>query len=197
MTTPLRDDDGVTMTELMVSLMIMAFMMAIFTTGIVQMYAAANKTESMSAAQSQVNLVFLRLDKEVRYSAAISDPEQVGSRWYVGMLNTTTNVERCTALQLDTDTDRLLIFSWNEANPPVAPGWVVLANNVDAPSGEQPFVLTPAGVVENFYRLRVNLVAESGGARTRSAANTDVTFTALNTSLTTSSTNVCDRYWRT
>ena len=83
----LRDDEsGVTLIELVVSMTIMAVMMTVFTTAVVQMYQAANKTESMSNAQAELNNVFLRLDRIVRYAAGISNLQQAGGR-FVGSLS--------------------------------------------------------------------------------------------------------------
>jgi prepilin-type N-terminal cleavage/methylation domain-containing protein len=190
-----KSDAGVTMIELVVSLTIMSVMMAMFTTGIVQMYSAANKAESLATAQSELNTVFLRLDKQVRYAAGISQPQPAAGGWYVGVLTTNTGADLCTAVRLDTAAAQLLTLEWDESNPPTTPTWTVLANNVAAPAGGQPFTLEPADEVSNFDRLRLTIVASTGGNKSDTTTDTDVTFTALNTSLATSSEFVCTRFW--
>jgi type II secretory pathway pseudopilin PulG len=190
----LADDSGTTMVELVVSLVIMSFMMAIFTTGIIQMYSAANKTESLSNAQSELNVTFLRMDKQVRYASGISQPQFVNGSYYVSMLTTNTGANRCTAVKLDPDAAQLSTFTWDEDDAPADPFWTVLANNV-TPKGAQPFTLWPANAVANFDRLQLTIQARTGDGTTGTTTDTDVTFTALNTSLETSSEFVCTRYW--
>jgi hypothetical protein len=191
--TALKDDSGVTMTELTVSLVIMSFMMSIFTTGILQMYSAANKTESMANAQSELNVTFVRLDKLVRYASGISEPVLVNGSFYVGMLTTHTGAGRCTAVKLDTGAATLSTFAWDDDNPPAAPGWTVLANNV-APKGTRPFTRWPADSLANFERLQLTLSARTGSGPTATTTDTDVTFTALNTALDESNELVCTEY---
>lgn len=190
----LADDSGVTMTELVVSLVILSFMMSIFTTGIVQMYSAANKTESMSNAQSELNVTFLRLDKLVRYASGISAPEQVAGSFYVGLLATNTGANLCTAVKLDPAAAQLSTFAWDDDSPPAQAAWTVLANNV-TPKGTQPFTRWPADTLANFDRLQLTLRASAGSGRTSTTTDTDITFTAMNTTLGGSDDTVCTRYW--
>jgi prepilin-type N-terminal cleavage/methylation domain-containing protein len=193
----LREDRGVTLIELVVSLMIMSVMMTIFTTGILQMYQAANKTESLATAQSQLNTVFLRLDKVVRYAAWISDVQQDGEKYDVRMLTTGSGDQRCYGLKLNGTENRLLIAQWSLDDPPtvsVYDGttiWATLATNVDAPTGLKPFERIPADAIQNFDRLQLDLVATTGSGVSGTKTNTNVRFTALNTSLARSSTDSC------
>jgi Tfp pilus assembly protein PilE len=196
-----RDDEsGVTMIELVVSLTIMAVMMTVFTTAVVQMYQAADKTESMSNAQSELNNVFLRMDRIVRYATGISKMQQSGDRYYIGMLVAETgNKQRCHALQLTGGAvKRLQTASWYENARPAEAPWTTIANNVEAPKSGAPFTVYPADATNNFDRLQLNLVAIVGtDTRSGTTADTKVRFTALNTSLTSSSgtSTVCTYFW--
>lgn len=197
MRTRLSDDDGVTMTELVVSLTIMAVMMTIFTTGVLQMYQAANKTESLANAQSELNTVFLRLDKVVRYAAWISDVTLEGEKYDLRMLTTDADGQHCYGLRLNTTLDRLLITNWELDSPPTVSVyaatsiWATLANNVDAPTGLKPFERIPADAIQNFDRLQLDLLATTGGGNSGTKTTTSVRFTALNTSLARSTTDLC------
>jgi hypothetical protein len=133
--------------------------------------------------------MFLRLDKEVRYASALSKPGQVGGVWYVEMLTTNTGTPRCTQLRLTAD-GRMERRSWTQGSA-VTSGepWSQLATGLSATT---PFTVLPADPTFNFQRLRVWVQATSGitgdgaGATGSGSTNeTDVTFTALNTSLTT------------
>jgi prepilin-type N-terminal cleavage/methylation domain-containing protein len=198
-----EDDDGVTLIELTVSMMIMSVMMTMFTTAALQMYRAANKSESVAAAQTDLNVVFLRLDKIVRYASWISDPQQTGDRHDIRMLTiTSSDGQRCHGLKVTGGTaSRLLILAWNpddlDDRPTAAQyasdsgSWTTLANNVGAPTGEKPFERVPADSVQNFDRLQLRLEATKGTNESRTKSDTNVRFTALNSSLARSSTDLC------
>ena len=190
------EDDGVTLIELVVSLTIMAVMMTMFTTGVLQMYQAANKTESLANAQSELNTVFLRLDKIVRYAAWIGDRQQTGAVHDLRMLTTGSAGQRCYALRLNGDQNRLLIADWGPDAAPTGSEyagttiWATLANNVDVPDTGKPFERIPADADSDitFDRLLLELEATTGSGVSGTNTNTRVTFTALNTSLVRSTT---------
>jgi type II secretory pathway component PulJ len=177
------------MIDVVVAMTLMSLFMAMFTGGIVQMYRSANETEAMSTAQAQLTTSFLRLDAEIRYAAGISAPGLVGADSYVEYLITNTGVAMCTELRLDVASGQLQRRSWaRDATPPAPSGWNPLASDVSSP---QPFTRSAADSTYNFQRLRLNLVASAGGGTTGAAKQTDVTFTALNTTLLTDSDTVC------
>jgi hypothetical protein len=196
--TDLRREDGVTMMEVVVSLTLMAVLMTIFTTAVIQVYRNVNQTEAISTAQANLNIVFLRLDKEVRYASGISLPS-TGAPWYVEYLNTNRGTEACTQLRLTSD-GLLQRRTWNRNESPIQPsGWTVLASGLrqaddgpdDGNDPEPPFTFVPADAANgsNFHRLVVTLAAD--GPNRRPAAQSTFTFAALNTSQATKSTDVC------
>lgn len=182
-------DDGFTLVEIVVATSIMAACMAMFTAGIIQIYRFVNKTETAADAQGQLAIAFQRLDKELRYASGISTPGLVGDNPYVEYLTTGTGTAVCSQLRLNVTTGVLQYRSWDQGSSPLAPsGWATLAAGV---SSAQPFTVTPAGSTFNFQRLTLSLVVSSGGGGTATTTQTEVTFTALNTSLATSSATVC------
>jgi prepilin-type N-terminal cleavage/methylation domain-containing protein len=184
-----RRDSGITLIEVVVSMTIMSVAMAIFTGGILQMYRVFNRSEATANAQSQINNAFLRLDKEIRYAAGISTPGAVGSDRYVEFLTTYTGTPVCTELRLRVAAKQLQRRTWVQGSSPLVPSaWVPLASEV---SSTQPFTFTAADATFNFQRLQLELTATSGSGGTATPKQTDVTFTALNTSLTTTSATVC------
>jgi type II secretory pathway pseudopilin PulG len=170
-------DTGITLAEVVVSMSIMSVLMAVFTVGIVQMYRSANHNESVSTAQSQLNVAFLRLDKEIRYAAAISTPGAVGSDFYVEYLTTSAGARRCSQLRLHAADRQLQLRTWTQGSPDgPATAWVPLASGVGADS-DQPFAPDPDNA-SRFERLRLTLVA-TYGPRDR-PTSMSITFTALN-----------------
>lgn len=215
------EDEGVTLIELVVSMTIMAVMMTMFTTAAIQMYQAANKTESLGTAQTQLNTVFLRLDKIVRYASWISDPTRDTGRETHSIKMAATvpvggaSAQRCFGLKLSSLRNTLWTASWDpDVTPPAAPTssqwdaepptdaelragaqnrtvWTQIATDIDAPRDSVPFERIAADAVQNFDRMQLNLEATTGSSDSRTKTNTNVRFTALNTSLARPVTDLC------
>jgi prepilin-type N-terminal cleavage/methylation domain-containing protein len=180
------DDRGFTMTEIVVTMTVMSVVMAIFTGGIVQLFNTSNKSESLAASQMQNNIAFLRLDKQIRYASGISTPGTVSSAPYVEYLLPGAGTATCYELRLKDA--KLQQRSWIQGTTVTNGMWTVIASGV---TSTQPFTFRAANETFNFQRLRLQLTATYGGNKTLSVANTDITFTALNTTLVTSSASVC------
>jgi prepilin-type N-terminal cleavage/methylation domain-containing protein len=191
-----RRDDGVTMIEIVVSLTLMAVLMTIFSTAVIDVYRNVNQTEAISSGQSQLNTIFLRLDKDVRYASAISKP-QTGGTWYVEYLNTNSGTEICTQLRLTTASGMLQRRTWNRNQNPIQPsGWAVLASNVYQDKGGEPVfdVDKPdpeaSGLAgSKFFRLTIKLAAH--GRDDIQIAAASITLSALNTSIATIADEIC------
>jgi len=183
------EDGGTTLIEVVVSMSIMSVFMAMFTVGILQMSRAVNKNEATSTAQSQLNIAFMRLDKEIRYAAGVSAPGSVDANPYVEYLITNSGTPVCTQLRLQVAAGQLQRRAWVQGSSPLTPSaWIPLASDV---SSAQPFTFSAADATYSFQRLQLRLVATSGSGGTATAKQTDVTFTAMNTSLSSSSATVC------
>lgn len=187
------NDLGTTMMELVVGMTLMGVFMTMFAAAIGMMYNSANKTESLNETSSQLNVVFNRLDTSVRYASAISTPGQSGGNWYVELQTTNTGSTVCTQLRLNTDAKQLQQRTWTE---PIATSsgrptdWVPLASNITV-GDAVPFELTPASGIVNFQQLRFRMASESGTNRSATTSLSDVTFTALNSTLNTPTTGIC------
>jgi prepilin-type N-terminal cleavage/methylation domain-containing protein len=206
-----RDDAGFTMAEILVTMGVMSVVMVVFTAAILQMYRTSAKAESISIVQAQLQTAFQRFDRQLRYASWIAQPGQVRTAWYVEWAG--YDGSQCYQLRLETastsDQDSpndghgvLQMLTWPRATPPAAdtPGQTVAANLVTPDSGgpfdrQVPAVTggTGSGVGSDFspdfQRLRVRVAARVGD----STAQIDTTFTALNTSRNTPSTNECSQ----
>jgi prepilin-type N-terminal cleavage/methylation domain-containing protein len=172
-------DDGVTLLEMVVAMTLMTLFMAMFTGAVVQMFGVLDRGDATSTVQAQLNVAFLRLDREIRYAAGITTPGQgTGGDWYVEYLTSTTST--CGQLRLHVATGAptasLQLRSWSTTGSP-PPGWTTLATGLAA---GQPFSVKPADATSNFVRLELTVTASSGAARYQTSRRTDVTFTALN-----------------
>lgn len=182
-------DSGITLIEVLVSLTLMSIVMALSTTGMLEIYRGTHRTEAAGVAQTQLNVTFIRLDKEIRYAAGISTPGTVGGNAYVEYLTANGAGSVCTELRLVVSTGTLQTRFWTQGTTPLVPsGWKPLAEGV---TGAQPFTFVPADATFNFQRLRLNATVVTPAGRDTVTKQTLVEFTALNTSLATSSATVC------
>lgn len=174
-----KADDGLSMVEVVVSMTVMLTVMAIFTTGVLQVNRTMTKTESLSIAQSQVLVAFQRLDREVRYASAISDTASTGPDQYVEYLLADEGAGTCVQLRLKLSTTQLLRRQWTNGGTPAAGNWMVLVSSVGA-GATPPFVFTAADPTFNYQRLQVSLVVTVGNGSSTTRRESQVSFSALN-----------------
>jgi hypothetical protein len=153
----------------------------------IQIYRSVNKNEAIAAARAEINITFGRLDKEIRYAAGISAPGVTGTDKYVEYLITNTGAPTCVQLRVHVSSAQLQRRSWLQSGG--TPGsWTSLASGITATN---PFTSYPATGDFAFQRLRIGMTTKHSSGATATKRQTDITFTALNTSPTTSSDNVC------
>ncbi|GAA0488281.1 hypothetical protein Ade02nite_81410 [Paractinoplanes deccanensis] len=180
-----RDDDGYTLMELMAAMAVMSIFMAIVTTAILQIYRSVGETDQSADVQNQVETAFVRLDREVRYASAISDPAQVDGDYYVEYLINRDSVNTCVELRLRPSTGQLQRREWAQAVTPTAPSaWTTLTANVAlSTSGTTtvPPFTTVAADTNSLTGFRFQRLAVAFRSVTDDAVReTSVTFTALN-----------------
>jgi Tfp pilus assembly protein PilW len=185
---PRADDDGFSLTELMVNMSVMSLVMVVFTGGIAQLYQAQNHSEALTSVTQQIHIAFVRLDRDIRYASGISDPgAAVTGNEYVEFEITNVAPAVCTQLRL-TPSGQLQIR--RKAGTAAAGSWSALASQLIEPS---TFVRTAAADSGNAYQqLVVSLTARAGGAAKTENETATFTFTALNTSVATTSDSVCN-----
>jgi prepilin-type N-terminal cleavage/methylation domain-containing protein len=204
------DDSGFSLIEITVTMSILSVLMVIFTTAILQVYRTVAATESLSSAQSQLQVAFQRFDRELRYATWIAVPAKVGTTWYVEFA--AADPTQCRQLRFETPATPglsvdaggvLQMVRWTRGTPPVAGARgqtvasTLVTNSPDPPferqaAGAMPYANPSAPVVganfaTDFQRLRVRLSTQVGGKITA----VDTTFTALNTSRDTQAANQC------
>ncbi|GAA1821758.1 hypothetical protein GCM10009682_47510 [Luedemannella flava] len=172
-----RGDDGVTLVEVMVSVTLMSIVLTMVTVGVLQINRVVNKNESIAAAQSRVAIAFARLDTEIRYASAIGTPGTVGADPYVEYLVTNTGTSVCVQLRLRVSARQLQQRSWPLGGTPGS--WLPLISDV---SSATPFTRFAPDATYLTQRLRVDLTATYGSGAALARKQTNVTFTALNSS---------------
>jgi hypothetical protein len=207
-------DAGTTMMELIVGMVIMTIFMAMFTTAIVLMTSTANKVEAVTISSTQSSQAFIKLDKLVRYAAAVTTPgaSATSGDWYVELDTSasvaSTGLETCTQLRVDKTAQALQLRTWtiSGGTAAAASSWTQMASNItngnaastatSTSSPPAPFTVpTVAGGASSTYqRLQVTLVATAGTTSTGTTYS-QVSFTALNSSASASSNNTVCQQW--
>lgn len=180
----LRGDGGFSLTEVMLSMSIMSVVMAVATTGLIQMFRSTDLAETRSLTQTALLQSFAKLDRDVRYADRINAPytRPNGDFAVDYVLPDDRGVLQCVRLTL-TATGALTRLQWPQASTPdgAVPSTVAL----DLASGNgaaTPFTVTPGGVGDsNFDRLQVQLASTVGVPGAGSQRSFDLQFTALNT----------------
>jgi prepilin-type N-terminal cleavage/methylation domain-containing protein len=179
-------DDGFTLLEVLMAAAIFGMVLVTFGAGMVQMFGAVDRTESLQRAQEQLHIAFQRLDRQVRYASAIAVPSATADEahdWYVEFRTEFTGTAVCTQLRLGSTLQQR---SWPVGREP-GQSWSTLASGVTAVG--RPFTLTADredGV--GHQRLGVRLAATAGDGAIR---ETSVTFTAVNSSIDTPAPMSC------
>ena len=186
----LASDDGFTMIDVVMSMVILGIVMALFSSAMFQIYGAQERTQTTADSQSQIVTAFQRLDKQVRYASGISPQGAVGADQYVEFQTTNTGAAICTELRMHAANGQLQIRTWTSGMSPLVPSaWNPLATGVIS---TQPFTFTPADPAIGFQRLEVNLSIKTGSNQNATVRQSDIQFTALNTSLATGlTTTLC------
>lgn len=183
-------DQGVTVLEVSIGMVIMSFFMVIFTTGIVQMFRSASDYEATQASQSRLNLAFERLDEEIRYARRISTPvtDSTGA-WFVEYQNTNKSPATCTQLRLkqkDNDWD-LQRRTWPSGTVPQPGRWTTVAAAIKPAASANPFAVS--ATTSRLQQLTLTLAARyATSGKATEIRDTTFFFVARN-STATDSTN--------
>jgi prepilin-type N-terminal cleavage/methylation domain-containing protein len=166
-----RRDDGFSLVEVTVTMMIISIVGVLFTTAILQVFNAANATQARSVVQAQTSQALLRLDREIRYAWYLGATS--AGRPYVEYLIGAGNAQQCVQLRLADG--QLQRRTWaHDGTAPAPTAWLPLASQV---SSGAPFTRLDATGARGHQQLTVDLTAQDGNQRKHS----NITFTALNT----------------
>jgi prepilin-type N-terminal cleavage/methylation domain-containing protein len=77
----LRSEEGMTLMELMIGMLILSIVLAIFGTVLSGVQRAVNRQSDRSSSNDQARLAVEELDKEIRSGNVLYDPSLVGQPW--------------------------------------------------------------------------------------------------------------------
>ena len=187
-----RGDEGVTLIELVVVMTVMTIFLAIFTAGIVRLSRTSTRVEAGATGQSQLDIAFMRLAEEIHYASQMSQNGTVNSDAYIEYLTLGSGTRTCVELRVHVASGQLQRRTWTQGAAPLTPTpWRALASGVSPWPGVAPFTPVAADPTYNLRRLRVRLAVTTGGDAQPVTRQSDVTFTALNSSPGAADPTVC------
>ena len=189
------DDGGFTLVETIVAMSVMSIFLTVFTGSVVMMFRSSNHSQAVAHSSQELSDAFLWLDRHVRYASYVSQPGQDandGGNWYVEFQDTNTTPATCYQLRVDQVSQQLQQRSWAGTAAPSS--WAPLATGITnggATGANAPFALTPARATVPSAQLTVDLVAAEGSGTEGASSQNSLSFTALNTTLSTPVGGLC------
>jgi Tfp pilus assembly protein PilW len=172
-----RRDDGVTLVEVTIAMALSVVVGTIFLGGMSQLRSSGAANESLAAAQEQVHLVFLRMERQVRYATGISAPAYVNGSWYVEYATSEAGVDRCTQVRMpDAGTVQTRVQPTGQA----IGAWRTLAAGLTGSRGFTRTAASTSGL--RHQQLTVSFAVSPGTRPGQLSRAEEFTFTALNTS---------------
>jgi prepilin-type N-terminal cleavage/methylation domain-containing protein len=189
----LRGDDGFSLMETIVAMVIFSLFMSVAMAAIISMLTSTQKSQNLTDSATQVENSFQKLDHQVRYSDAITPVGQVGANWYVEWHSqaTSTTAETCYQLKYDATAKTLVERTWSPTASPIhATAWYQLAKNLTnntALAAQYPFAQTgtkkqavTGDVLLSRQQLAVVLVVGTSIGKGKEGSILSASFTALN-----------------
>jgi len=189
-----HSEAGFTLVELLVVMPFLLIVTGLAFSTLASAYTAETQNLAASQASSQVTLAFMALDSEMRYASAINVPGQDSSsppNYYVEFQSSwKTNAQDapdCTQLEYNNSNGELQQRSWYLGG--TAPtGWQVLATALQTSVSSDPFTLSDAA---SPWQLSMTMSSVVSSGATEGTAQSSFTITALDTTASSASQNVC------
>jgi Na+-transporting methylmalonyl-CoA/oxaloacetate decarboxylase gamma subunit len=177
----LHAEDGVTLAEMVAGMALMGIFLSLFAGAVALMSQGSSRAATLTETSSQLNNAFIRLDRSIRYAAAISNPTALANaanNYYAEWETTNTGQAVCTQVQLNTGTGALRQRTWvvaDDGSIGSLTAFNTLATDIHVSSS--PFVLAASGPL-GYEQLTVTLSSSIGSSTMVSASS--LTFTSVN-----------------
>ena len=183
-----RNDAGVTMVELLVTMFVFALFLGIMTSSLIGITRASTQAQTVSRSSTGVLNVFQSFDRSIRYADVINPPGATSTGRYVEFRTpapTTGGAATCVQWRFVPSSKTLQSRQWTDGASASATAWATKLSSVFDKSGNYPFALIPAGSAgSSMQQLTLSVVA--GDAATQTADMT-TTFVARNSSVKSNS----------
>ncbi|WP_349902544.1 PulJ/GspJ family protein [Parafrigoribacterium humi] len=176
-----RNEAGVTMVELIVTMFVFAIFLAIVTSSLIGITKASTKAQTVSRSSTGVLNVFQAFDRSIRYADVINPPGATSNGRYVEFRTpaaTTGGAATCVQWRYVPSSKTLQSRQWPDGAIGSATAWATKLSSVFDKGGNYPFVLIPAGSAgSSMQQLTLTVVAGDAAQKT---AEISTTFVARN-----------------
>ncbi len=193
-----RGDQGITLVETLVAMMIFTICFGVFISGLLVMVRDTSRTQDVVDASNEMRKAFSTMDTQARYAESVNQPGVVGNSWFVEFRDPIASAgnPECTQWRYDVSTGTLSTRSWDSTVVVTSP-WTVLARGLSTDGAlltdatRQPFTTTFAvrsvannnDVTRQSITVRLSSPRKVGDGTTRTRDDQlTTTFTALNSS---------------
>lgn len=181
-----RADQGFTVIELMVAMLIFSIFLSIMITSIIALTRGANRIKVAAVSTNQELAVFQRLDRQIRYADGLNaqGAGAFGSIYFEFRTpddSAPTGVTTCTQWRYDPTAMTLASRSWPDGNLSAATPWNVQLGNIANDGGANyPFQYIPPSGSGNGSTLQELTMTLDAGNATVKGSLISSTFVARN-----------------
>jgi len=181
------DQQGFTLVELLVSMLVFSIFLTILISSVVGITRASTRVSVIAQTSNGILSVFQSMDRQVRYADSINFPAIVsGGNVYVEFRtpasSTSSGVTTCTQYRYVPTTLSLQLRQWPDVAGTAAPDWINGLTNVANDGGTTyPFKMTPASSGGSLMQ-QLSLSIDGGVSPIKGAAIA-TTFVARNSSV--------------
>ncbi len=195
---PERDEEGMTLIELIVAMAILVTVLIVFMAAVVVMTKDTARVQAVSDSGDAVRKVFQTMDRQVRYADAINSPGfGSGGAYYVEYrVIAPTPGDAATCYQWRYQPASLVLQSrqWKDDGDPDPSAWTTVAAHVrngTTSTSTRPFKFTRA--TGRYVKQQLTVVLDVGPGAVgdkRAGAGLEATFVARNTNNRSTVTNL-------
>lgn len=166
-------DAGLTLVELLVSILVFAIFITILLSSILGITGASTQAQVISRAASGALIVFQNFDREIRYADSINYPgSSVSGRRYVEFrtpaASSNDNVTTCSQWRFSPSTGLLESRKWVDTTPFAPTRWTTRLSVVFDDGADYPFRVKAAG--DGSAMQQLTLSVDAGNAAMRGSA---------------------------
>ncbi|MEO7123228.1 MAG: type II secretion system protein [Lacisediminihabitans sp.] len=189
----MRDPDlsqaGVTMVELMITVLVFSIFLAIVLSSLVGITKASTQAQTIARSSTGALIVFQNFDRAIRYANVINAPGSAGGKRYVEFripAKDSTSLATCFQWRYDPSAKTIASRQWPDgAAATTATAWATKLTSVFDDGANYPFVLILAGGTGSAMQ-QLKLTIDAGNASQKGALVT-TTFVARNSDASSNS----------